>query len=146
MTDEAFLSLCTETFAALGLDLAVMLAKEGEVSVDGVRIGLYYRADEDEFISCFVDIGEVEESQRPAVFESMLTTNLSIDGVHGESIGLDADSGHLVMRATIHPLLMGEASDLAESLRDYADFALNLRTDLLRPAVDTDDSLLDVLV
>ena len=56
MTDEAFLSLCTETFAALGLDHAVMLAKEGEVNVDGVRIGLYYRADEDEFISCFVDI------------------------------------------------------------------------------------------
>lgn len=99
MTDETFLSLCTDTFAALGVDHAVTPSKKGEVSIDGVRIGLYYRADEDEFISCFVDIGEVEESQRPAVFESMLTTNLSIDGVHGESIGLDADSGHLVMRA-----------------------------------------------
>ncbi len=127
MTDQEFLSLCTETSQLLELDDVDVLGKAGEVVIDDIRIGLYYIAETDEVISCFVDAGYLDDALRPAAFEHMLAFNLEINGANGESLGFDRKSGHLILKATIRPELECTPDQLADWLRDYAEFTHNLR-------------------
>ena len=96
-----------------------------------VRIGLYYTEQDDEPISCFVDIGLIEEGLRAAVFEKILVLNLEINGVNGESLGFSRNSGHLVLRANIQPESGCTAVQLARCLSDYVQFVHKLRTEIL---------------
>ena len=127
MTDQEFFLLCTATSRELGLDDVDMLADEGEITLQDVRMGLYFSAQTDDVISCYVDIGYIDEAIRPAVFARALAVNLEINGVHGEALSFDADSGHLILRASINPVLGCEAEQLSDWLQDYAEFAATLR-------------------
>jgi hypothetical protein len=143
MTDQEFFMLCTATSRELGLDDVDVLAEEGEITLEGVRIGLYFTAQTDEFISCFVDIGFIDEAIRQDAFSHVLGVNLEINGVNGEALGFDAETGHLVLRASINPDLACNARLLTEWLLDYAEFAVNLRTMIASfNKQDTDSSYL----
>ena len=119
--------LCTATSRELGLDDVDALADEGEITLEEIRIGLYFSAQTDDVISCYVDIGYIDEAIRPAVFARVLAVNLEINGVHGEALGFDDETGHLILRASINPELGCEAEQLADCLQDYAEFAKKLQ-------------------
>jgi hypothetical protein len=131
MTDTEFTELCVDTCRCLDCDDIHQLADTGEIILDDVRFGLYYSAETDGVISCFVDVGLVEDALRPAVFENILVLNLEINGLNGETLGYERNSGHLVLRANMLPGSGFTAEQLADCLRDYSLFVQKVRTEVL---------------
>lgn len=118
-----FERLCRATSEALQLTDVGVLFQLGQVELDGVAIGIFHDADVDDVIHCYVDLGKVEAQEREAVFQRALVLNLSLDGVHGESLGFDEDANKLVLRSRIavDPVPSGE--QMAIWFRDYSTFA-----------------------
>jgi len=131
MTDSEFSELCIDIGRVLGCDDINELADTGEIILDDVRIGLFYTEEEGDVISCFVDVGLIEEAFRPTIFENILVLNLEINGLNGETLGFDRNSGHLVLRATMMPASGCTADALAVCLSDYAQFIQRLRAEVL---------------
>ena len=146
MTDSEFSELCIAICRELGCDDLNELAETGEIILEDVRIGLYYTEQDDEPISCFVDVGWVEEALRATVFENILVLNLEINGVNGESLGFSRSSGHLVLRANILPESGCTAVQLARCLSDYVQFVHKLRTEVLNNIEVHSDAFLSALV
>lgn len=146
MTNSEFSELCIDIGRKLGCDDINELADTGEIILDGVRIGLFYSEEEDLAISCFVDVGFVEEVLRPVIFENILVLNLEINGVNGETLGFERNSGHLVLRATIVPDAGCTADQLAVCLRDYIQFVQRVRIEVLSNQDMQSDAILSALV
>lgn len=146
MTDSEFTELCIGICRELDCEDIYALAETGEFILEEVRIGLYYTEQDDEPISCFVDIGLIEEGLRAAVFEKILVLNLEINGVNGESLGFSRNSGHLVLRANIQPESGCTAVQLARCLSDYVQFVHKLRTEILNDKEVHSDALFLALV
>ncbi len=145
MTDSEFSELCIDISRELGCDDINELAETGEIVLDDVRIGLFYSED-DVAISCFVDVGFVEEALRPVVFENILVLNLEINGINGETLGFERNSGHLVLRANMMAESGYTAEQLANSLRDYSQFVQKVRTEVLCNKDAQSDEFLSELV
>lgn len=146
MTDLEFTELCIDICRCLGCDDIYQLAESGEIILDDVRLGLYYSAEAGGVISCFVDVGLVEDTLRSVVFENILVLNLEINGVNGESLGFERNSGHLVLRASILPGSGFGAAQLAECLRDYSLFVQKVRSEVLSNKDVQSDEFLSALV
>ena len=125
MTNNDFFEFCVSIARELAMEDIFILAKNNELILQDVRIGLYYVAETDEVISCFADVGYLDNEIRPEIFEIILSINLEINGVNGESLGFDRDTGHLILRAEIP--MSCDFSEAAEYLSEYADFAKDLR-------------------
>lgn len=145
MTDSEFSELCIDIGRELGCDDITELAETGEIVLDDVRIGLFYSED-DVAISCFVDVGFVDEALRPVVFENILVLNLEINGVNGETLGFERNSGHLVLRANIMAESGSTGELLANSLRDYSQFVQKVRAEVLSNKDAQSDEFLSELV
>lgn len=146
MTDSEFSEFCIDIGRVLGCDDINELADTGEMILDDVRIGLFYSEEESDVISCFVDVGLVEDALRPTVFENILVLNLEINGLNGETLGFDRNSGHLVLRASMMPASGCTADALALCLRDYAQFVQKIRTEVLSHKEAHSDAFLSALV
>ena len=118
-----------------------------EFFIDGYRIALYYEAEKDAAIACYVDIAQIDAALAPEIFARLLEINLEIDGLYGESLGYDRATGHLVLRAALPLALCGDVSDVTENLRAYAVFAADLNSLLLEhmPQTPEDEILLGEL-
>lgn len=125
MKNEDFYQLCVDLSRELGEQDIFHLAEHGEIHIQELRIGLYYNEEVDEVISCFVDIGYLENSLRPEIFETILSINLELSGINSESLGFDRDTGHLILRADME--CDCDASQIAEFLSDYIDFSKELQ-------------------
>lgn len=124
MKKEDFYQLCIELAHECGEKDIHHLADYGEMCIQEFRVGLYYTEEVDQFISCFVDIGYLEDHLRPEIFETILAINLELSGINSESLGFDRDTGHLILRADI--ALDSDVSQVAEFIFDYIDFAKEL--------------------
>ncbi len=120
---------------------------QSECFIDGYRIALYYEAETDAAIACYVDIAQLDAALAPEIFARLLEINLEIDGLYGESLGYDRATGHLVLRAALPLALCGDVSDVTENLRAYAVFAADLNSLLLEhmPQTPEDEILLGEL-
>lgn len=145
MSDSEFSALCIDISRELGNDDINELAETGEIVLDDVRIGLFY-SEEDVAISCFVDVGFVEEALRPVVFENILVLNLEINGINGETLGFERNSGHLVLRATMMAKSGCTADQLAACLHDYVQFVQKVRAEVLSNKDAQSDAFLSALV
>lgn len=125
MTNDNFFEFCIAIGRELAIDDVFSLAQNNEIILQEVRIGLYYLAETDESISCFADVGYLDNEIRPEIFETILSINLEMNGANGESLGFDRDTGHLILRAEIP--LNCDSLEVAEYLSEYADFAKDLR-------------------
>lgn len=125
MTNEDFFEFCVAVARELAMEDIYCLAQKSEITLHEIRIGLYYQAGSDEAISCFADVGYLDDEIRPDIFETILSINLEINGSNGESLGFDRDTGHLILKAELP--LHCEVADLAEYLSEYADFARDLK-------------------
>ncbi len=125
MTNENFFEFCVAVARELALEDMYALAQKNEIILHEIRIGLYYQAGSDEVITCFADIGYLDDAIRPDIFETILSINLEINGSNGESLGFDRDTGHLILKAELP--LHCDAADLAEYLSEYADFCRDLQ-------------------
>lgn len=125
MNSFDFSDLCELTCEALGLPNTTVLGDEGEIELDGVRIGVFLDENDDSVIHCFTDLGEVPQEARCAALEDVLQLNLELDGGHGEAVGLDKENGRLVLRSAIPSTY--EAGDLAARFKEYAAFAKSYR-------------------
>jgi hypothetical protein len=125
MKNEDFYQLCVDLSREFGEKDIFHLAEHGEILIQECRVGLYYNEEVDEVISCFVDIGYLEDTLRPEIFETILSINLELSGINSESLGFDRDTGHLVLRADI--ACEYDASQIAEFLSDYLDFSKELQ-------------------
>jgi hypothetical protein len=123
MDQFQFDELCDTTSKALGLADNGELSRTGQISLDGVLIGIFHDPDVDDAIHCYVDLGRVQTPEREDTFARALSLNLSLDGANGESIGFDGDSSKLVLRSKIpvDPAPTGE--QMAVWFRDYSAFA-----------------------
>lgn len=123
MTQLEFQALCRETSLLLQLPDVDQLGRDGQIELDGYHLGAFYDAEHDEAIHCFVDLGPVEPEDRMQTLERVLALNLELGRMHGESLGLDSESGHIVLRSEIQNLEQCAPESLAEWLRDYCAFA-----------------------
>lgn len=128
MTQLEFQALCRETSLLLQLTDVDQLGREGQIELDGHHLGAFYDEANDEAIHCYVDLGPVEPEDRMHTLERVLALNLELGRMHGESLGLDSESGHIVLRSEIQNLQHCAPESLAEWLRDYCAFANEFRS------------------
>lgn len=123
MTTFEFEELCNATCLVLGLEDTSKLMEEGEIMIDGVRIGAFLDEEQDDIIHFYTDLGPVEPDDRLTVFERALGLNLELDGDHGESLGFDSRGGHLYLRAAINVFENCDSKQMAQWFNDYVAFA-----------------------
>jgi hypothetical protein len=146
MTNNNFFEFCVSVARELGMDDIFSLAENNEIILQDVKIGLYYLAETDEVISCFADVGYLDDEIRPEIFETILSINLEMNGVNGESLGFDRDTGHLILRSEMP--LHCDVIEVAEYLSEYADFAKDLRAliySIKNRSKESSDFLIDTL-
>lgn len=141
MTPDQFHELCRGAARQLGCADADALGQLGDVRIDGVKLGVFHREDADATgLFCYVDLGPIGPlANTDELMRQLMELNLALDGGLGEVIGMERDSGHLVLRARLdterEPLHEGQ---LAEHLRGYAALANELYEHVLtgveRPA------------
>ncbi len=133
MKEQDFVGLCHSL--CLEFDLANKEPADvpQEFLINGYRLGLYLDS-EVELIDCYMDLGFIEEDRRFEVFGRILEINLEMTGLHGESLGFDAETGHLVLRSAIRTELGCDADSMGQLLKGYTEFADSLKTMLREPA------------
>lgn len=130
MTDQEFTDLCQTLAASLPVPDSGAMSEPGEFFVDGYRFGLFFDPERDR-MDCYLDLGFIDEGKRLEVFGRLLELNLEVDGLHGEAIGFDGDTGHLVLRSAIRTEFGCEADQLRQLFAEYAEFADDLTATLL---------------
>lgn len=130
MTEQEFSELCH----ALALELQVpepeSLEEEGEFMVNGYQVGVFLDKEND-LIDCYVDLGFIDDGKRPELFGRLLELNLQMNGAHGESLGFDSESGHLLMRAAIRTGHGIKVEKISRLINEYTTFADDLNGLLL---------------
>ncbi len=127
MTQLEFQALCRDTSLLLQLPDVEQLGREGQITLDGYNLGAFYDEERDEAIHCYVDLGPVESEDRMQTLERVLALNLELGRMHGESLGLDSSSGHIILRSEIQNLQQCGPDSLADWLQDYCAFAREFR-------------------
>lgn len=117
MTSDQFRELCRGTAHLLQLSDPDSLFDGADVRIDGVKMGVIHEGDWDQGgIYCYADLGVIESR-----------------GL-GEVIGMERESRHVVLRATLQAEGDDElihAGQLAEQLRNYASLADELYRQVL---------------
>ncbi len=130
MNEQEFRDLCHSLAAALQVPEPESLDETGEFLVNGYRVGLFLDQ-ESERIDCYLDLGFIDEGRRPEVFGRLLELNLEVDGLHGEALGFDRETGHLLLRSGIRTESGCEPQFLGQLLMAYAEFAAGVKETLL---------------
>jgi hypothetical protein len=126
MTNSEFQALCRGTSLLLGLADTQALARDNEIVLDGIRIGVFYDDATDTAIHFFIELGPVDENRPLEVLQRVLQLNLELGRMHGETLGYDKESNNLVLRAEMKELASCTPENMAEWLRDYAAFKREL--------------------
>lgn len=143
MTNAEFQDLCRATSLALDIEDTQALGARGQVELDGVTLGVFYNEDSDAAISCYVDLGEVEPNRKLEMFEQALELNLELGRMHGETVGLDPETGRMVLRCEIQDPDRCSSDKLAGWLRDYAAFAREFQASVAQGQASTGGALLE---
>lgn len=130
MNEQEFRGLCHSLAAELQVPEPESLEEVGEFMVNDYRVGLFFDQDS-ERIDCYLDLGFIDEVRRPIVFGRLLEINLEVDGIHGEALGFDTETGHLLLRSGIRTEFGCEPERLGQLLKEYAEFAAGLKETLL---------------
>ena len=123
MTNFDFWELCRDTCLRLNVEDTESLSRDGEIVLEGVRLGAFFNEESGDGIHCFVDLGPVNAEDRLEHFQRLLELNLELGRMHGESLCYERQSGHVILRSEITDLAHCDAESMAEWLKDYAVFA-----------------------
>lgn len=97
----AFADLCRDASRALGVADLDELAREGQITLDGVEVELVFDEEGASRLFCYVDVGSAESLASAvdgvAVYRDMLTLNLLRGSKAAGAIALDPDSNHFVL-------------------------------------------------
>jgi hypothetical protein len=135
MTTDQFRELCRSASYELNLSDPDALYDGSDVYVDSVKIGVLHEPSWDEKgIYCYVDLGAIETTDSSAhsaeLFQEILSLNLELDAEMGEVIGIERESGHLVLRARLTKDHV-DGNQLAAQLKGYAELVTELYAKVL---------------
>ncbi|MES2634748.1 MAG: CesT family type III secretion system chaperone [Pseudomonadota bacterium] len=100
-TAESYDELIRAFAAHIGLD-GELLAKTQEVMIDGLSVGLACEGMEGAFdLLYFVDLGAPPAERAPAVYRTLLQANNLWAGTGGATLGLQADTGAVILAGRI---------------------------------------------
>lgn len=122
MSQKTYTDLIEAFAAEIGLD-AQPLLKTQEVVIDGLAIGLAYEGNDDfaDFVY-FVDLGAAPEHRQHEVHERLLQANCLWAGTGGATLGLQPDTGHVILASRLELEGM-TAESLAALLDVFVDTA-----------------------
>jgi hypothetical protein len=133
MTETQFRDLCRNASLALQAPSADALGEYGQIEVDGVDIGLFFDEEETpDMMFCYVDLGEVADTNRADIYENLLTLNLLSGSKTTGVYALDPASGNAIFVVHFYDPEEMEGNVLAEALRFYATQANSMRATLLK--------------
>jgi hypothetical protein len=137
MNFQQYRELCRSASVSLGLEDPDMLANEGYMEKDGVRLALFF---DDEIVSdrliCYVDLGPIAEETRTKVFERLLTLNL-LSGTKTSGVyTIDPSSGNAIFCVHLMKPERITSDELAGILSAYVDRTIEIQRSLLN---DFDD-------
>lgn len=141
MTEQEFSDLCHALAVELQLPEPESLEEQGEFTVNGYQVGVFLDQESD-LIDCYVDLGVIDDGRRAEIFGRLLELNLQLNGMHGESLGYDSESGHLLMRAAIPVRLGIEVGEISRLINEYTSFADDLSGSLLAAPTNASASML----
>jgi hypothetical protein len=132
MTNAEFREMCRAACYELRIDEPDALFDGHDVFIDGVKLGVFHDEDLDGGIHCYVDMGAVPPPPDSAsVLHEVLAINLELDAALGESIGVERDSGHLVLRAHLPIPTNLDERVLVSGLKGYAALVNELYSNVL---------------
>jgi hypothetical protein len=135
MNHTQFLDLCRDISIELNVDDLDELGSSNYLEIDDIPIAFIF--DEHtapDRIFCYVDHGPVEDVQRLAIYDNLLTLNL-LSGTKTQGIyALDPTSGHVLFVVHITDLDQINAHILANDLRSYSARAISLQNNLFNGA------------
>jgi len=139
MNFQQYKELCRSASLHLGLKDPDMLASQGYMEKDGVRLALFF---DDEIVSdrliCYVDLGPIADDLKTKVFERLLTLNL-LSGTKTSGVyTIDPSSGNAVFCIHLMNPHTIEGDELAEMLDAYIRRAIELQKTLLSDVGDLD--------
>jgi len=122
MSLKTFTDLIEAFAAEVGLDAQALLASQ-EVVIDGLAIGLAYEGGDQfaDFIY-FVDLGAPPEHRKHEAYEMMLQANYLWAGTGGATLGVQPDTGHVILAGRLELEGM-TAQSLAALLDVFVDTA-----------------------
>lgn len=131
MTSDQFRELCRGACRQLNESDTDAFFEGHGVLIDGVRLGVVHNEHIDPAgIYCCADLGEIgHQAEAARVMEELLALNLELNVARSETIGLERETRHLVLRARLAADGEGEPLHegfLAEQLRYYAGEANHL--------------------
>lgn len=141
MTEQEFSDLCRAIAVELQLPESESPEECGEFTVNGYRVGVFLDQESD-LIDCYVDLGLVDEVRKNEIFGRLLELNLQINGVHGESLGFDSETGHLLMRAGMRTQFGIRAEEISGLIHEYTAFADELNGSMLAAVTSTNAGML----
>lgn len=141
MTEQEFSDWCHALAVELQVPEPESLEEQGEFMVNGYQVGVFLDHEND-LIDCYVDLGFIDDGRRAEIFASLLELNLQLNGAHGESLGFESDSGHLLMRAAIRANLGIEVEEMSRLINEYTAFADDLHGSLLAAPTKASASML----
>jgi hypothetical protein len=128
-----FESLCHATCLELNLDHPHQVRDHGCLHLDGVDIGLYLDEGVDpEWMSCYVDLGEIAEEKRQDIYEQLLTMNVAGGSQERGVFAVDPVSRNALLLSRLRPPATAAAARLAKTFRLYVDATLKMREGLLK--------------
>ena len=127
MTDAKFREICRAACLLLNIEQTDALAEGGDVFIDGVKVGMFRDEALGDALCCYVDIGSIEPSADTAsILGEVLAINLELDPGLGESVGMERNSRHLVLRAQLPVTPNLDEHVLVSRLKGYAELVNEL--------------------
>ena len=139
MNFQQYKELCRSASLHLGLEDPDILASQGYMEKDGIRLALFF---DDEIISdrliCYVDLGPIADEHKTKIFERLLTLNL-LSGTKTSGVyTIDPSSGNAVFCVHMMSPETIEGDELAGMLDAYICRAIELQKTLLSDIGDLD--------
>lgn len=135
MDQTYFTTLCRSASIALSCKDADALGNTNSITVNGVRIGLFFNEDmAPDRIVCYIDIGKLPVINREDILERVLALNLLTATKTAGVYGLDQSTDSLIfIQHFMYPELM-TGDVLADILQGYSAHAISLKDNLLDPS------------
>lgn len=121
---ETYEALLKSFAEHVGLDVENLLATQ-ELVIEGLAVGLLYEGDESiGDLIYFADLGSPSERRAPEVYKTLLQANNLWVGTGGATLGVQQDSGHVILagRIDVQGLTAQSLSVLLDAFTDTALF------------------------
>jgi hypothetical protein len=131
MSDPRYLALVAQFCAVVGLPDVDYVQETGSVEVEGFEVRLEHVERDEDAIYANFHFGTVTAGRTLPIFRLMLEANLLIYAQDQAQLGIDSDTGSivLILRLPFEPDFSG--ADLADLLVHYADHGRYWRQNII---------------